>query len=242
MREKNVVVIGGTGGIGEAVVKKFLREGWNVIYSYFHGKDKADKIQSEYDGELLLKGEELDASDVSSLRKFSEVVDDNFDRVDAIAYCSGIIKDSSFITMSEEQFDQVMNVNLVGCMRVIKELLPKINFKDGAGIVAVSSTGGIRPGVGQANYSASKAGMIALMNSIAREYARKKIRANSVAPGFIDTDMVDKNNAKIQKAVDEIPMKRLGKPSEVAEAVYFLASPASSYVTAQTLIVDGGRI
>ena len=108
--------------------------------------------------------------------------------------------------------------------------------------MAVSSTGGIRPGIGQANYSASKAGIIALMNSIAREYAGKKIRANSVAPGFIDTEMVDKEKPKIQKAISEIPMKRLGKVSEVAEAVYFLASPEASYVTAQTLIVDGGRI
>ncbi len=242
MRNRNVVVIGGTGGIGKGVVDKFLDEGWNVIYSYCHSKKKADEMEANYNGSQILSGAALDTSNADSLKSFSDKIDNEFASIDALVFCSGIIKDSSFLTMSEDSFNEVIDVNLMGCVRVVKELLPFMNFKEGAGIVAVSSTGGIRPGVGQANYSASKAGIIAFMNSIAREYARKKIRANSVAPGFIDTEMSDKENPKIQKAISEIPMKRLGTASEVAEAVYFLASPEASYVTAQTLIVDGGRI
>lgn len=240
---KNVVVIGGTGGIGEAVVRKFVDKGCRVIFSYCHGQKKAQELIDCFaENENRPQAFYLNTVETESVKRFAEYVETQFESVDSLLYCSGIINDSSFLTMSPEVFEQVIQTNLYGCFYIIKELFTDMNFTDGASIVSVSSTGGIRPNAGQANYSASKAGIIAMMESIAREYAKKNIRVNSVAPGFIRTDMVDLTNSKIQQSISEIPMKRLGEPEEVANAVYFLASEEASYITAQTLIVDGGRI
>ncbi|MGI6117476.1 MAG: SDR family oxidoreductase [Bilifractor sp.] len=233
---KNAVVIGGSGGIGHAVVEKFHENGYHVIYSYCRRNSREEKK----DGEP--SGYHLDIRDPGSVSDFASFVEEEAGVVDAVVYCSGIVRDSAFIMMDQKNFDDVVDVNLTGCFRVIRELFPLLNFREGASITAVSSTGGIRPGAGQANYAASKGGLNAMMTSIAREYARKKIRANTVAPGFIDTKMVDVSNPKIRKAIGEIPMKRLGKPEEVANAVYFLAGAEASYITAQTIVVDGGRI
>ncbi len=240
---KNVVIIGGSGGIGQAVVREFADKGCNVLFSYCGSREKALGLAAEVkrDGQQI-EACRMDITDKHSVEQFAEAVEGLWQSIDAVVYCSGIVRDSSFLTMSSAEFDEVLDVNLKGCYLVIKELFPLLNLKEGAGIVAVSSTGGIRPSAGQANYAASKAGVIAMMESLAREYARKRVRVNVVAPGFIHTDMVDLENKKIQKSIAEIPMGRLGEPREVAKAVYFLASEEASYITAQTLIVDGGRL
>lgn len=240
---KNVVVIGGSGGIGQAVVKEFANRKCNVLFSYCGSEEKARSLAAEAKSEgQQIESCRMDITDKHSVELFAEAAEKLWQKIDAVVYCSGIVKDSSFITMESAEFDEVLNVNLRGCFLAIKELFPLLNFKEGAGIVAVSSTGGIRPSAGQANYAASKAGIIGMMESLAREYARKRVRVNVVAPGFIHTDMVDLENKKIQKSIAEIPMGRLGEPEEVAKAVYFLASEEASYITAQTLIVDGGRL
>lgn len=240
---KNIVVIGGSGGIGQAVVREFLDKNCNVLFSYCGSEKKALGLVAELKKEgQQIEAFQMDITDKHSVEQFAEAVEKLWQKIDAVIYCSGIVKDSSFLTMSSTEFDEVLDVNLRGCYLVIKELFPLLNFKEGAGIVAVSSTGGIRPSAGQANYAASKAGVIAMMESLAREYAKKRVRVNVVAPGFIHTDMVDLENKKIQKSIAEIPMGRLGEPKEVAKAVYFLASEEASYITAQTLIVDGGRL
>lgn len=240
---KNIVVIGGSGGIGRAVVKKFIDKGCNVLFSYCSSQKKALQFMGEIEREEgWLKTCRLDIKDRKSIEEFGEFAEALFENIDALVYCSGIVKDSSFFTMGREVFDEVIAVNLVGCFSIIKELFTLLNLKNGASIVAVSSTGGIRPSAGQANYAASKAGIIAMLESLAREYAKKKLRINVVAPGFINTDMVDLDNKKIQGSLAEIPMRRLGEPEEVANAVFFLASEEASYITAQTLIVDGGRL
>lgn len=240
---KNVVIIGGSGEIGEAVVRKFVEEGHNVIFSYYKSASATDQLITELRSEsLILKKYLLDVSDLTSVLQFSRFVDEVFQSIHTIVYATGIVKDQSFITMSDENFQEVISVNLLGCFRVLKELFVSLDFKEGASIVAVSSTAGIRSEAGQSNYTASKAGMIGMIGSLAREYATKNVRFNVVAPGFIQTAMVDLGNNKIQKSIGEIPMKRLGKPSEVATAVYFLSSDEASYITAQTLVVDGGRL
>lgn len=239
---KNAVIIGGSGGIGTAIVRKFSTHDYNIIYSYHKSNKSLEDIINTDDLPVSIHSCQLDVTDKSSIEKFSDFVDKTFSVVDCIVYCSGIVRDDSFITMTDEVFHSVLNTNLIGCRDVIKSLFLNLNFKSGASIVTVSSTGGIRPDAGQTNYAASKAGLIGLTECLAREYARKNIRANIVAPGFIDTDMVDTNNVKIQKSIGEIPLKRLGKPEEVADAVYFLGSDSSSYITAQTLVVDGGRL
>ena len=240
---KNVVIIGGSGGIGRAVVKEFMEKKCNVVFSYCGSEERAHSLMTEIKkADQQLMAYKMDITDKNSVEQFAEEVEKMWQNVDVIVYCSGIVKDSSFVMMNSAEFDEVLNVNLRGCYLAIKALFPLLNFKEGASIVAVSSTGGIRPSAGQANYAASKAGIIAMMESLAREYARKRVRVNVVAPGFIHTDMVDLNNKQIQKSIAEIPMVRLGEPEEVAKAVYFLASEDASYITAQTLIVDGGRL
>lgn len=239
----NVVIIGGSGEIGEAVVRKFVEEGYNVIFSYYQSVSAADKLIVELGKEpLILKNYFLNVGDPASILQFSQYVDETFSSIHTIVYATGIVKDQSFITMNDESFEEVLSINLFGCFRILKELFVSLNFKDGASIVAISSTGGIRSEAGQSNYAASKAGMIGMLGSLAREYATKNVRFNVVAPGFIQTAMLDLENKKIQKSIEEIPMKRLGKPSEVAKAVYFLSSDEASYITAQTLVVDGGRL
>lgn len=240
---KNVVIIGGSGGIGQAVVREFMDKQCNVIFSYCGSEEKAQGLvkDNKKDNQQIM-AYKMDITNQESVEQFVEQVEKLWQSIDAIIYCSGIVKDCSFITMSSTEFDEVLDVNLRGCYLTIKALFPLLNFSDGASIVAVSSTGGIRPSAGQANYAASKAGVIAMMESLAREYARKRVRVNTVAPGFIHTDMVDLKNMKIQKSIEEIPMGRLGEPKEVAKTVYFLASEDASYITGQTLIVDGGRL
>lgn len=242
---KNAVIIGGSGGIGKAVTEEFVKRGCHVLFSYCSAKEKAERFRDELrseSGGAVLEAAHLDTSSRESVEEFAKRAEALFPSIDTVVFCSGIVKDSSFLTMEEAVFEKVLEVNLTGCFRVLKELFLLLNFKEGASIVAVSSTGGIRPNAGQANYAASKAGVIAMTEALAREYAKKKIRVNAVAPGFIHTDMVDLENRHIQKSIGEIPMGRLGKPEEVAKAVYFLASEEASYITAQTLIVDGGRL
>jgi len=240
---KNVVVAGGSSGIGAAVVRQLVQEGCNVVFSYCSSNYKALKLIEEMKrDDLILQAFKMDVRSKESVQSFTEAVEDVFNKISGIVYSSGIVKDQAFITMAGEQFREVLDVNLFGCYQVIHGLFPLLDLKNGAGIVAVSSTGGIRPDAGQTNYAASKAGMIGMMESLAREYAKKRIRANVVAPGFINTDMVDKENRKIQKSIEEIPMGRLGEPEEVAKAVCFLLGDDASYITAQTLIVDGGRL
>ena len=242
---KNAVIIGGSGGIGKAVTEEFVKRGCHVLFSYRSAKETAERFRDKLwdeSGETVLEAAHLDTSSRESVEEFAKRAEALFQSIDTVVFCSGIVKDSSFLTMEEAVFEKVLEVNLTGCFRILKELFLLLNFKEGASIVAVSSTGGIRPNAGQANYAASKAGVIAMTEALAREYAKKKIRVNAVAPGFIHTDMVDLENRHIQKSIAEIPMGRLGKPEEVAKAVYFLASEEASYITAQTLIVDGGRL
>ena len=240
---KNVVIVGGSKGIGEAIVEEFMKKGCNVIFTYNSSKENAYKIKERFsDYKNIIQCFELDVCNPTSVENFSECVEEQFDVIDGIIYCSGIIKDNTFLFMNEEDFNIVLDTNLFGCFRIIKSLLLLINMKKGASIVLMSSTGGIRSEMGQGNYAASKAGLIGFMQSLARELAVKNVRVNAVAPGFIETDMVNTQNSKIKKSIEQIPMKRLGKPNEVAKAVYFLFSEESSYITAQTLIVDGGRL
>lgn len=240
---KNIVIIGGSSGIGAATVKAFIKQGDNVVFSYCNGEQRANDLVSQCSQEgQILEAIPLDVQDTKAIEAFVSGVESSFQKIDGIVYCSGIVMDDIFITMSHLKLQQVLNTNLLGCFYTVQGLFPMLNFKEGASIVAVSSTGGIRPEAGQTNYAASKAGLIGMMASLAREYARKKVRVNIVAPGFIDTEMVDQTNAKIKKAITEIPMGRLGTPSEVANVICFLSSDAASYITAQTIIVDGGRI
>lgn len=243
MDRKQIVIIGGSKGIGKSIVEEFISKDCNVIFSYCKSEsDALATIENCKNDDVIVKAHYLDVTSKDSIQTFVEFVEHNCSKVHGIIYCTGIVNDQAMILMEDDSFEEVLLTNLHGCFYVIKSLLPIVDMNSGASIVIISSTGGIRPDAGQTNYAASKAGMIGLMESMAREFAEKKIRVNAVAPGFIETDMVNMENPKIQKSIAQIPMKRLGRTEEVAKAVYFLYSDDASYITAQTLVVDGGRL
>lgn len=240
---KNVIITGGSKGIGKAIVEAFIKERANIIFTYNNNSNKADNILEENkEYPFLLKSYKLDVSKSQEVEKFMDFIEDTMGNVDVLVNNAGVVDDDLLIFMNNEKWEKVIHTNLYGCFYMCKNIISLMPKRKGGSIVNISSTGAIRPSKGQANYAASKAGMIALTESIAREYATKNIRANAVAPGFIQTDMVNVENIAIKENIKEIPMKRLGNPEEVANVVIFLASEKSSYVTAQTILVDGGRL
>lgn len=234
--ERTVVVVGASGALGGAITERFHTDGARVIATYCANSASAQRMSDS--GVETMR---LDVSDPSDVRRFADMLSGTVSSIHCVVYVAGIVRDNLLIFMTDEEYDEVLRTNLFGAFYVLRSVVDLLD-PDGASIVVVTSTGGIRSSAGQANYASSKAGLIGLTQTLAREYATKSIRANCVAPGFIESPMVDKENRAIKKAIQEIPMKRLGRPEEVAGVVAFLAGDDSSYLTAQTIVVDGGRI
>lgn len=234
--ERTVVVVGASGALGGAITERFHTDGARVIATYHTNSSAAQRIS-----DLGVETMHLDVSDPGDARRFADELSRIVTSIHCVVYVAGIVRDNLLMFMTDEEYDEVLRTNLFGAFYVLRSLIDLLD-PDGASVVVVTSTGGIRSSAGQANYASSKAGLIGLTQTLAREYATKGIRANCVAPGFIESPMVDMTNRKIKKAIDEIPMKRLGRPEEVAGVVAFLAGDDSSYLTAQTIVVDGGRI
>lgn len=231
------VVMGASGGIGYAVVKVLLDHGMNVAAIY-HSKPLEGLSNSETGKLIQYKADITDKDEIN--RIFSEV-EHYFGNINYVVNSSGIIKDALFFMMSDEQFDDVINTNLYGCFNVMHGALPYlINNTNGAAIVNVASVAGLKGSAGQANYAASKAGMVAMTKALAKEMGKKNIRVNCVAPGFIETAMTE--NLPVKKLEREIPMARFGKPEEIANVILFLLSDGASYVNGETIVVDGGMI
>ena len=239
---KNVIVTGGFRGIGLQITRRFLEAGANVSATYFSSEKESEAEIARY-GEKL-RAYKVDFSDEKSVDTVLDKIVDDFDgKVDVLINNAGIAKIGLFALSSQESLRSVMQTDFFGMAVCCKKvLLPMIARKGGA-IVNVSSVSGIAGIAGQVEYSAAKSAIIGLTKSLAKEMGPKKIRVNAVAPGFIDTDMVralpEKRKAEIK---DEIPMGRMGTAEEVASAVLFLASEDASYVTGQTLIIDGGLL
>ena len=232
--EKKVLVTGGSRGIGQAVVKYFIYNGANVAFTYCN--TKCDKIETA-------KGYKMDVSDAISVRECIEKVNEDLKGIDILVNNAGITKDGLLMIMGDENFDSVIKTNMYGCFYTIREVLPIMLENRKGSIINMSSVTGLQGQVGQANYAASKAGIIAMTSSVAKEMARKKIRVNAVCPGYIDTDMTKSiNENTYKKMISSVPMKRAGTPEEVANVVGFLASDESSYITGQTIVVDGGLL
>ena len=239
---KKVIVTGGFRGIGAEITRQFLEEGATVAATYFSSSEKAEEERKKYGGRLLIY--RADVSDEKSLDKvMDDILSDFGGKVDVLVNNAGISKIGLFALSSSEDLHNVMQADFFGAALCSKKvLLPMIANKGGV-IVNVSSVSGLAGIAGQVEYSAAKAAVVGMTKSLAKEMAPKNIRVNAVAPGFIDTDMVralpEKRKASI---LDEIPMGRMGSPEEVASAVLFLASDDASYVTGQTLVIDGGLI
>jgi 3-oxoacyl-[acyl-carrier protein] reductase len=232
------VVTGGSRGIGREVAKKLSAEGAKVVIAYAGNDEAAKKTAEECRDAVCVKA---DVSDEAAVEKLFEEAMKINGRIDILVNCAGITKDNLVLRMSAEDFDRVMKVNLYGsfyCSRCASKIMLKQRY---GRIISVSSIVGLRGNAGQANYAASKAGVIGMTKSMAKELAKRNITVNAIAPGMIETDMtaVLPENIK-DEMLKTIPMGRPGKAEEVAEAILFFASKESSYVTGQVLAVDGG--
>ncbi len=241
--ESVALVTGGSRGIGAATARCLAAWGANVILTY-RNKEEQAVLVAEGIRDMGCRAEVVSAdireeSQVLSLFKY---IRENFGRLDAAVLNSGITSDGLLATMGQAKWNDVISTNLTGNFLCAREAT-KVMLGTGGSIVLVSSTSGVAGRPGQGNYAASKGGIIALAKSLAQEVGRHGIRVNAVAPGFIETDMVRRvSRSVIAEAVSAIDLGRLGRPDEVAQAICFLASPVSSYITGKVLTVDGGMI
>lgn len=244
LHEKTALVTGAGKGIGRAIALRLANEGANVVINYSGSEDAAADCAAECEKAgvrtLRVKADVSDAAQVEEM--FARAVEE-FGTVDILVNNAGITRDKIILRMKEEDFDSVLDINLKGSYNCMKAA-SKIMLKQRSGrIISISSIVGLRGNAGQVNYSASKAGIIGMTKSLARELASKGINVNAVAPGFIETDMTKAlPEAEKEKLLAVIPTGRMGKPEDIAGAVLFLAGPDSSYITGQVLTVDGGMV
>lgn len=239
---KIAIVTGASRGIGAMVAKRLAAEGATVIVNYQGSQEKAEAVCEEIKANGgNAAAYKCDVSDFEQCQNFIKEIYGEYKKIDILVNNAGITRDGLLMVMPEEDFDNVINTNLKGTFNCIR-FVSRYMLKQKAGkIINISSMSGVYGNAGQANYSASKAGVIGLTKSAAKEFAAKKINVNAVAPGFIETEMTDvlSDNVK-EAAVNSIPMKRFGRPEEIASAVAFLAGPDSDYITGQVICVDGG--
>ncbi len=241
---KVTLVTGASRGLGKAISLKLASLGSKVAVNYVSHEEEAKKVVSEIEnrgGEaLLVKASVADAAAVKAM--FKEIIG-KWGRIDILVNNAGITRDNLVLRMSDDAWDDVLNTNLRGAYLCSKAALRSMTGQSSGRIINISSLAGIVGNAGQANYSAAKAGLIAFTKSIAREVGSLNITVNAIAPGFIVTDMTDKLPQETKDFIlTRIPLKRFGKPEDVAEVVAFLASEHASYITAQVIAIDGGVI
>ncbi len=244
LQNKVVLVTGASRGIGRAIAFKMAQEGANVAFTYLSSVEKGQALEAELSA-LGVKaiGYRSDASDYKQAEELMNSVVADFGGIDVLINNAGITKDGLLMRMTEEQWDSVIQVNLKSVFNLTKAATkPMMKAKAGS-IINLTSVVGIRGNAGQANYAASKAGIIGFTKSVALELGSRNIRSNAIAPGFIETEMTGElNAAATEEWKKSIPLKRGGQPEEVADACVFLASDMSKYITGQVLQVDGGML
>ena len=242
LSNKNAVITGGGRGIGRAIAIEFAKNGASVALIYGGNKEAAENTAEEIRG--LGVRAEIFRCDVSCFDEAKRTVDEilkEFTHIDILVNNAGITRDGLLLSMDEDSFSRVLDINLKGSFNMIRHLYSHMMKQRKGRIINISSVSGLMGNPGQANYSASKAGIIGFTNTVAREYAKRKITCNAVAPGFIATDMTAVlGEMIITEAKKRIPANRVGEVQDIADAVLFLASDAASYITGQVLPVDGG--
>jgi 3-oxoacyl-[acyl-carrier protein] reductase len=236
---KTVLVTGGTRGIGRAIVDAAAAAGANVAFTYRSSSDTADALVAEL-GEDRALGIRADAASADDAGAAVQAVLDMWGSIDGLVVNAGITRDGLMIRMDAEAWQAVIDTNLTGAFHVAKAAYRPMMKQRAGSIVTISSVVGVMGNAGQANYAASKAGLIGFTKSLARELAGRGVRANVIAPGYVETDMTADLGPAAEKLMGQIPLARLGQPNDIAAAVLFLLSDAASYVTGQVLCVDGG--
>ncbi|MEY3850280.1 MAG: 3-oxoacyl-[acyl-carrier-protein] reductase [Bacteroidota bacterium] len=239
---KVAIITGASRGIGKGIAEVFAEHGATIAFTYASSDEKARAFEAELAAKgAKAKGYKSDAADFNAAQTLVDEVVAEFGTVDILVNNAGITRDTLLMRMSEEQWDEVLRVNLKSVFNLTKAVIkPMLKARSGS-IINMTSIVGVTGNAGQANYAASKAGMIGFTKSVAQELGSRNIRCNSIAPGFIETEMTEKLDPKVvQEWRETIPLKRGGTPIDIANTTLYLASDLSSYVTGQTLHVCGG--
>lgn len=242
MKDQIVLVTGGSRGIGRAIALAYAEAGCHVAVNYASSPEKAAEVVAEIEAKgvkAIAVG--CDVSNDEQVAQMIEKIETELGPIDILVNNAGITKDGLLIRMKDEDWDQVLDINLKGTYLCTKHVGKKMLKRKKGNIVNVTSVVGLTGNAGQANYSASKAGVIGFTKSVAKEFASRNIRVNAVAPGFIETDMTGKLPEEvIEQYKKTIPLGRMGKAEDVAKVVLFLSSEGSEYITGQVIAVDGG--
>jgi 3-oxoacyl-[acyl-carrier protein] reductase len=238
---KKALVTGASKGIGRSIAIRFAKEGADVAFTYLSSVEKGEALEKELAAfGIKAKGFRSDASDFKAAETLIADVVAFLGGIDILVNNAGITRDNLLMRMSEENWDEVININLKSCFNTVKAITRTMMKAKAGSIINITSVVGVKGNAGQANYAASKAGIIGFTKSVALELGSRNIRCNAIAPGFIETEMTAVLDEKtVQSWRDGIPMKRGGKPEEVADACVFLGSDMSTYISGQTLEVNG---
>ncbi len=238
---KNVLVTGGTRGIGRAIVEAAAQAGARVAFTYRSSSETADQLVADLGGSEKALAIQADAASAEDAQAAVDAVTEAWGTIDGLVVNAGITRDGLMIRMDADAWQAVIDTNLTGAFHVAKAAYRPMMKQRGGSIVTISSVVGVMGNAGQANYAASKAGLIGFTKSLARELGGRGVRANVVAPGYIATDMTAELGEKVTDAMKgQIPLGRLGQPDDIAAAVLYLLSDAAAYVTGHVLHVDGG--
>lgn len=244
LENKVAIVTGGSRGIGRAIAIALAQSGAKVVLNYHGHEQEAQEVVKAIVAEggeaLAIQG---DVANAQTAEKLVNAAVEKFSKLDILVNNAGITRDNLLIRLKEEEWDQVLNVNLKGMFYLTKAALKPMMKQRSGRIINISSVVGVAGNVGQANYAAAKAAVLGFTKSVAKEVASRQILVNAVAPGYIATSMTEQLPEQLKaELLRNIPLGRMGNPEEIAQVVVFLASPAASYITGQTIIVDGGMV
>ena len=245
MSERKVALITGpTRGIGKEIALELAKNGFDIAVNYRSMQNDMEDLKKEIESNNVRC--EFVGADVANFEQCENMVKETIEKygkIDVLVNNAGITKDGLIMRMKKEDFEAVIDINLVGTFNVTRNVIPYMIKQKSGRIINVSSVVGVAGNAGQTNYSASKAGVIGFTKSLAKEVASRNILVNAIAPGFIDTDMTKVLSDNVKEGINaQIPLKRMGTPNEVARVVKFLASEDSSYVTGQVINIDGGMV
>jgi 3-oxoacyl-[acyl-carrier protein] reductase len=245
LKNKNVLITGGSRGIGKACVELFLKSGANVAFTFQRAKYEAQRVSSVYSGPSKLKYYQVELSDTDDIEKVTKNILNDFTHIDVLVNNAGIWKEAAIDKMTLEEWNEMININLTSTYLITKLVVPGMKKNNFGRIINIASTAGQRGEAFHSHYAASKGGMISLTKSLASELGKHNIRVNCVAPGWVITDMTIDSLADSEtnkKVISDIPLNKIANPEEIAGPVLFLASNLASHITGEILNVNGGSV